>query len=352
MILNIPIWHNSIDSFLLKLITNKSNIETVILECIDDILYNFMGGKASIFYDCLEFCSKHNIPVKIVTIYSEKYNPILADTTHSTNVEKIYWEMYYFYKTFKYINASANINQLKNLDLDVNNNDVNLNTSFDYSYICLNHRVKNHRSQLLDLLYKNNLFSSGAISFRDVLGGCEGKPNDMTNAEYMGIHNSNYFYKFKYWKPELILLDHKAEIDFLNTQFVLPKEHNQSFMQVVTESDENIFVITEKTCFPLLYNKPFLICGSAFFHKNLTNFGFVLYDEIFDYSFDNETDLLLRTEGIIENVRKISSLTTTEKQKAFNNIKDKLLYNRQIALKHTLPAIPNSLYETLKYIPK
>ena len=115
--------------------------------------------------------------------------------------------------------------------------------------------------------------------------------------------------------------------------FNLPLEYHSSFMQIVTETRTDIHYITEKTAIPLILKKPFLALSSKGYHNNLTKYGFQLYDEIFDYSFDECDDIDDRVNGIIKNVQNISSHNLTDCKLIYEKVNDKLSHNRELAIK-------------------
>ena len=106
-------------------------------------------------------------------------------------------------------------------------------------------------------------------------------------------------------------------------------------MQLVAESEEDLFMISEKTAVPLLLNKPFLIVSCKDFHKNLVNLGFKLYDEVFDYSFDKIEDPLTRIEQLVKNVHQLSNKTPEQLNQYTELLKPKLEYNRNLAIEYS-----------------
>lgn len=343
----VDIWSTNIENNLYYIINNKDKITKVVINCLNDFRYNFLGGSDTFLDNCLKLCFRLNIPVYMTSMYPEKYNEKLKDFTEYTNFKKIEWSTYWFVRCFVQMYNARIYNS--NLNLNLLNDNVNMDTSFEYLFITLNNLVKFHRAQLIDLLYKNNLFEYGAISYRDAIRGVNRNeiPIGMSDSEYL-ISISSKAYRFKYWKPQKLVLD-QVEGKILNNQVVneiskqeyLPKEYNQSFMQVVTESATDVFIISEKTCVPIFFNKPFLVLSCKDFHKNLNDMGFKLYDEIFDYGFDSEESLENRTNGIIKNLLTIKDIK--DKNKLFQKIKHKLLYNRKLAFEIILDNIPNDI---------
>lgn len=98
---------------------------------------------------------------------------------------------------------------------------------------------------------------------------------------------------------------------------------------------------------PLIFGKPFLVFGPVGFHEMLSvEYGFQLYDEIFDYSFDKEPDLDIRCNMLLQNVKRVYNLSTDELQELHNKVLPKLLFNSQLAKKlsvdqQNIPAIIN-----------
>lgn len=218
---------------------------------------------------------------------------------HFTDV--IYWPTYWLTETFVRLSKSHNreVNQSLGLDFKKIND---CNKSSEKLFITMNKAPKFHRALFMDLLYKHGLFKDGYVIYRELSK-----------------------YNFQYWKQEILLLDQTDQQQLFN-QEVVPAEYNKALFQIVTESHENYFFLTEKTAIPLFFEKPFIVVGNKHFHKQLKDFGFLLYDELFDYSFDNIDDITLRYETLVESISKISYDYDVGK------IKKKLEYNKQLAI--------------------
>jgi hypothetical protein len=95
-------------------------------------------------------------------------------------------------------------------------------------------------------------------------------------------------------------------------------------MSVITETTTDLVFITEKTATALLYKQPFIVFGAKGFHEYLTSLGFKLYDEIFNYNFDQDPSLENRAQMVVNNIKKICN---QDFYKMYNKIKPKLDYN-------------------------
>lgn len=176
------------------------------------------------------------------------------------------------------------------------------NTEYKYPFICLNNKGHIHRCALIDQLAKNNILEKGVVTFH----------NFMTRHQY----------PFKYYDGSIRTIsdDFSTKLD----SFLLPEEFHQSFLHVVGEATTTVNFITEKTIIPMLLKKPFISLGKEGFNKCLTDLGFVLYDDLFDYSFDNEPDLETRASMVADNVKSIVGKDYTQ---LYELLKPKLIHN-------------------------
>ena len=90
-----------------------------------------------------------------------------------------------------------------------------------------------------------------------------------------------------------------------------------------TKKDDLFMNFSEKTYKPLSLGYPFIGLLLPYSFKQLMDFGFKLFDEIFDYSFDSIIDDDARMEAVI-------------KQIETNNIADKILNNKESVLEKHL----------------
>ena len=101
---------------------------------------------------------------------------------------------------------------------------------------------------------------------------------------------------------------------------------------------------------PLFQKKPFIVLGRHGHHALLRYYGFLLYDELFDYSFDYDPILEHRCDAIAGNIIRISKMTQYEMSSMYQTLLPKLEYNynlaRKIALdKNNIPEIINESFQ-------
>lgn len=318
MIKEINIWNNSFVEEINDIEKNNATISCILLNFLNENTFH----KDAFLYDVVAIAKKYNIKIILLTSYSQDINthqPIVEFL--KSNTVFIEWPLYFLTRTLVYMRNSNHLN-LKN-GYDLTNVQIT-DGIFDYVYISLNNITKNHRCEMMDQLAAHDLIGCGAISWHDIIREIP----DITEMASQYIK-----YPFKYWTPKIMLLDQNRNIS--NGEFIqelIPLEYKKSFCQIVTETEENDFFLTEKTSVPLFFCKPFLVVGSKNFHKTLENFGFKLYDEIFDYSFDSLETYQERCNGIAKNILKLKGMSDEEMRVLYLKITDKLLYNRRLAI--------------------
>jgi hypothetical protein len=276
--------------------------------------YNYISiGEDPGFEGIVDYVNERNIPFYIITGGCQETGNLHDETNpRYRNVQPvIYWETFWMSKAYVEL-------QGKPQSLNIDDLEVGLGyTDFKYRFISFNHKTHYHRCCLLDNMYKHDLFKDGQVSFHwyDI--------NDENTAS-----RTNH-YRFKYWIPKMLTIDQENPLEQFNGQSLIPIEYTQSFMQIVSESCAIHYMITEKTATALFCNKPFLVSGPKGFHKMLDRMGFVRYDEIFDYSFDEVDDLEQRIDMLLQNVIKLRSYSFEELSKIHQDLKPKLAFNKR-----------------------
>lgn len=200
---------------------------------------------------------------------------------------------------------------------------------FQRAFISLNNRPHTHRCLFMDLLARNELLDKGAISW----------------------HGENKQYAWQWFCPQhkIILNDHFVKT---GNSYPKPAEWDQSFLHLISECSIDRVYFSEKTWQPLLDCKPFLVQSCEGFYKIFVSMGFVLYDELFDYSFDSIKDDLHRTDAIMLNVK---SIIGKDYNKLYQMLKPKILHNFNKAVEIArspdlvIPIVKNSKYARIKY---
>lgn len=327
MLATISVWEErNFDEFFASI--DVPELEGIVFEGCWEFVYDRLNaGEQShqAFARLVEIATRRNVPLHIVTGGIKDNAPLLDFNDPAfKNIKMYYWDTFWF--TYAYYELMQERNRKhNNTTLSQDILDFNINDEFKFPFITMNCNPKTHRIMLMDQLAKHNLIDKGAIAWRDMHNSLHSIrhtfPEGVTDSMYMGM-------VFEHWTPKRMFLD--QEYPSLNP-YQLPTQYKESFIQVSAESFETEILFSEKTAVPLFLAKPFLLLGTKGYNHRLTDLGFVLYDELFDYSFDNLDNLADRVEGVIQNVLKIVSFDTATQKQKLESIKDKLIHNKRLA---------------------
>jgi hypothetical protein len=307
MILPFSFWQHESNHIHIKTIYTDTVVEKIALYAQHEWEYPAF----EYFEQLVDFSNTRNIPFVIVLCTTNFSGP-LHDITNERykNIELVYWKTFW----------------LSTVCLNMESYQLEKTSKYSYTFISLNNRAHYFRSLMMDTLAKYNLIDNAAITW----------------------HEPNTNYDYKYWTPKIKILDAQYRLS-TGLHFILPNEYSQSFMQLIAESSVVHNIMSEKTCMPLIFGKPFLVFGPMGFHEMLlVEYGFQLYDEIFDYSFDKVQDLDTRCDMLLQNVKRIYNLSSDELQVLHSKILPKILYNRDLARRLALDmdAIPVFINES------
>lgn len=191
-------------------------------------------------------------------------------------------------------------------------------------FTCYNNNAKYERALFVDMLAKHDLLKEGIVTLN--------YPSDAT------IPNSSDVYKYQYHDGSRLIdePDYEKSIKPEYAPVNFPKSYFDGLIDISPESSVGkMFFMTEKTIKALIAQKPFLsLCSPGYHTKYLKGeLGIELYDEVFDYSFDNDEILENRINGIIGNIITMKNLLSTRKSKEnFIQLLTKKLYKNQFRL--------------------
>lgn len=235
------------------------------------------------------------------------------------NVNVLYWPTYLLHYSFYNITQSYG----KHI------NDINIEQNFIKLFQCYNRKPRTHRMMIVDFLKKYNLFEKGIISWNQL--------SDTWDVSYA----------FQYWNEEVIKIDDANRIAPEPVYFTDNLLNTGALFDICGETITSHYFLTEKTFKNLLIKQPFISIGAINQNTILKEFGFKLYDELIDYSFDSESFLIDRCEGAIKS---ILSLKDRNYNELYDVIKDKAEFNKRRALEiiENDPYIPQQFIEIYK----
>lgn len=128
-----------------------------------------------------------------------------------------------------------------------------------------------------------------------------------------------------------------------------PDNQDEALIEVVAETSPDSTFYTEKTVWPIAYMKPFVISGCQYINHNLQQYGFKLYDELIDYSFDKLSSPRARIKGLADELARIDNLnlTNTEYHELNETLRPKLEHNMAVYLEMVFndPCMPRLVKE-------
>ena len=211
-----------------------------------------------------------------------------------------------------------------------------INYKFDKTFICMNGKFREHRGLLLDEIYKQQLENNGYINV-------------------LQIPKSNNIYK--HWTPEIKTFESQRHYTYnqkdtalkqINlVRMYLPNEWYKAPIHIVPETEhqslfDNKIFFTEKTSYCLAMLKPFIIVGQQYAHKKLQDYGFKLYDSIFNYEFDNYEKLSDRITAVVEQVK---NLCNRDPYELWHITREVAEYNLDKLVEVSKTTIPNFIYD-------
>jgi hypothetical protein len=301
------------DKFYNKAITG--DYEKIILFCQNEWAWHVQGDPV-LFEKLQSFCEENNKLIYIITGSAELCYPVAIKNTVIS-----WWSTYWIGKT---LGALFNINNRKILSIGSYDK-----VEYKYHYISMNNRPHNHRCLLIDLLAKNKLLDYGAVSLHQL--------------------PVPEMYTWRYFDAKPLLLESEFPED--KNQYRITEQYYESFAQLISESSADTIILSEKTAIPLLLGKPFLVASQMHYHKFLKSLGFELFEEIFDYSFDDEPDEEKRYEMLLENFTRLVQIPKQELYTLQLKIAHKLEFNKKHAkaIPYDMSTYPELAIETINW---
>lgn len=317
MIGTVSLWAKFEDQ--LSQLKEIENLTAILILGEMEFYYDQIAGSRPWLETVVNYAEQKKVPVYFTTGLSSKDCDLLDSNDPLKNkIKVVYWPTFWF--SFAFLRMHTEYTKPDNDKMGLF---VETNTRYDkykHTFLSMNYQPHRHRCLLMDNLAKYNLIKLNKISWR-----------------------KKSAWKFKHWKQELLIIDQpnaeEAAIGLRREK--MPDSYKDCFMQIVTESEaETTHTISMSTAIPLFLCKPFLVLGMPNYMKYLEEFGFVRYDEIFDYSYDAIENLEDRSEALALEIQRIESKKHLFTH-MYSQIYPKLEYNRKRAMQL---ALDESLY--------
>ena len=219
----------------------------------------------------------------------------------------------------------------------------------DYYYLSYNKTLRPDRVALLSLLLKNNLIEKGLVSVGSEKYGSTGK---QTWPDEFNFIEDN-LREIKEWSNELRKLQPispdgeptveefgKLTSKELNTcGYTYGDQFRRVYFMVVTEDifeAESMF-FSQTTYKPIVSLTPFIMFGSPYMMKNLREIqGFKTFSPWIDESYDEEENHEKRLYMIVNEIKRLCSISKEKMNKWYYEMKDVLIYNQNHLLNFKL----------------
>lgn len=188
------------------------------------------------------------------------------------------------------------------------------------------------RRLLTSALYKfnwvnPNYFSKNFTTFKDGVDGSvmqflQDSNQDRFYRKFI-VHDDDNFY-------ESVLSHQYYQYNHSMNMTILHDKIQDSFLQIVGETTGTCYhpFVTEKIFYPIISNTFWLTYAQPGYHNYIEkHFGFKLYDKIFDYTFDQIQNPVIRLVELLTMVSKFEKLTPLDWDDLYLLEQDAILYN-------------------------
>lgn len=265
-------------------------------------------------------------------IYIEQNSKLVLDSMGiKSEIKIISYPWYYLNQYFK--PSKKYFLTLKDIDIPVTKHAIlftgrpKMNRAYILSELCKEKNLLwSSVAAIKDLEYNYNkkvkeyILEDGKfilnVDNKTIIKGFDDRVSECYFVEPRFFNYSPEIYLHKLREGDDILFDKHVPIEFLESAVYFACE-----TQTVTAG-----IVTEKTIKGLFYKKPFLIHSVRGYHKWLNDNGFELYDELFDYSFDDKDDSN-RIKMYVNECRRILNMDLRELKDKIEQMKSKIEYN-------------------------
>jgi GDP-L-fucose synthase len=326
---------NNVDYFsgVFEQIKDKENVKVVFSNFHEG--YNMKG-----FYEKI---------IKIKNKFGIKKNQVIIITINGF-IGPYSEELTIIYKPYLMWDLSKNYNTILKEKHIINDSFVSLGSVNSYLndikekyFLSYNKNVtRPHRIKFFLWLLKNKLIDSTLYSLL-IKRNIEGSEVQLLNSKLEFDETNDlglYVDKFNELSYTTLDWDYNSDDEhnskFSSTKYTTKDHYNKTLFSVVTEMSFNYDSnnITEKTFKPIGNCHPFIVIGDHNLHRTLTHYGFELYDDLIDYTFDDIWENDLRLNLALKEIKKIHELGEEKLMAWYKRNIDKIKRNQKIFLEY------------------
>ena len=208
-----------------------------------------------------------------------------------------------------------------------------------HKFLCKNANPREHRIYIMSEIYRRGWQDQTIHSFLnryftpDSVGNLK---SYMPESHHHRLEEIDAYSREWLKTKTPIILDYNAQNigDDMNQRMLVKEHFTETYFSFVTETvfesepGAPLF-ITEKTYMPFINYHPFIITSGPGCLKYLREQGYETFPELFDESYDDETDRSKRLEIIMNNIENWINKDIKELHKAYWSVWDKLEHNHK-----------------------
>ena len=202
-------------------------------------------------------------------------------------------------------------------------------------FLCLSREDKLPRRLLNYNLHKHKIFNHGIVSHQRVapnVGNLFDVENDLQAFSVRSDFDTNLY--MNYGLRKHFVDSYKDKLHAAYNYHEYSELNKKTLIELCVESFTcDYLFITEKTLKPILFKTPFLVMGCPYTLKYLRSLGFKTFDSVFDESYDEQLIVYDRIDGIVSNLKQISSLSLQDTIKKFKITDEICSHNYDVFMK-------------------
>lgn len=210
--------------------------------------------------------------------------------------------------------------------------------------------TKAFRVQLLLWLIKNGMIDDSYVSILIKNDGFD--RNQLGSTEYELYDLIAYYKKFEGIGFNVLDWDYPNYQNdvFSNLRYTTKSHYADTIFNIISETsfETDSINLTEKSFKAFANSHPFLIIGDAGSNELVRNFGFELYDDLIDYSFDSIAERDRRLNEVLKQIRKIYSIGRDGMIEWYKNNLEKIEYNRNKFFSYSFSKMIDETIDDLK----
>jgi len=200
-------------------------------------------------------------------------------------------------------------------------------------FINLNHRIKDFRKELYDFLPEDKSYKTlvengfrlleertKLMKTHNITTWQDSLPHTYYNDSYINLVSETFFYNY-------------------NDSFIKSESEKPHWHTGITKQPEDKIVKwhSEKTLKPIYFRQIFLVAGTYKTHEVLKEYGYKLFDNFIDYSFDDEVSGLERMKLLKTEITRLLNLSLDEIHEYYmsNECQSILQHNYNLFIKNS-----------------